>query len=253
MTSEGALCEAIAAAGKILFFTGAGISTPSGIPDFRGPQGVWKKRDPVFYQDFMSSEDSRIDYWEYKLEGWAAFQKATPNAVHDAIALIEKAGKLDLVVTQNVDGLHLLAGTSPSLLVELHGTNGKVECQGCRQEADPAESFEFFQRERAAPRCPCGGYLKPATISFGQELKPEDLEKAFQSAASCDLVLSLGSTLSVEPAASIPLSAAKSGSPYFIVNQGETAHDRVDCLSGRIHGLVEEIFPAAVEKALRQG
>ena len=102
MTSEGALCEAIAAAGKILFFTGAGISTPSGIPDFRGPQGVWKKRDPVFYQDFMSSEDSRIDYWEYKLEGWAAFQKAMPNAVHDAIALIEKAGKLDLVVTQNV-------------------------------------------------------------------------------------------------------------------------------------------------------
>ena len=113
--------------------------------------------------------------------------------------------------------------------------------------------ISFFQRERAAPRCACGGYLKPATISFGQELRREDLEKAFQGASSCDLVLSLGSTLSVEPAASIPLSAAKSGSPYFIVNRGETAHDRVDCLSGRIDGLVEEIFPAAVEKALRQG
>ena len=253
MTSEGDLCEAISAAGEILLFTGAGISTPSGIPDFRGPQGVWKRRDPVFYQDFMSSEDSRIDYWEYKIEGWAAFQEARPNVVHDAIVRIEKAGKLGLVVTQNVDGLHLLAGTSPSLLVELHGTNGKVECQGCRQEADPEESFEFFRREGAAPRCPCGGYLKPATISFGQGLRPEDLEKAFLGASSCDLVLSLGSTLSVEPAASIPLSAAKDGSPYFIVNQGETAHDRISCLSGRVDGLVEEIFPAAVEKALGPG
>ena len=253
MAAEGALCEAISAAGKILFFTGAGISTPSGIPDFRGPQGVWRKRDPVFYQDFMSSEDSRVDYWEYKLEGWAAFQKARPNVVHDAIVRIEKAGKLGLVVTQNVDGLHLLAGTSPSLLVELHGTNGKVECQGCGQEADPEESFESFRREGVAPRCSCGGYLKPATISFGQGLRPEDLERASQGASSCDLILSLGSTLSVEPAASIPLLAAKSGSPYFIVNRGETAHDRIDCLSGRIDGLVEEVLPAAVEKALRQG
>src|SRR2546430_11634362 len=120
-------------AGKdILVFTGAGISTGSGIPDFRGPQGVWTKRKPVYYHEFMASESARIEHWDYKLEGWETFRNARPNAIHDAIVRLEHAGKLLLVVTQNIDGLHSKAGTSQEHLVELHGTNSLVECQNCR-------------------------------------------------------------------------------------------------------------------------
>lgn len=250
LTAESRLSEAIEAAGKILVFTGAGISTPSGIPDFRGPDGVWKKRAPVYYQDFMSSEAARIEYWDYKLEGWAAFQAAEPNPVHAAIASLEAAGKLELVVTQNIDGLHRKAGTSEALLVEIHGTNAKVECQSCGLEADSAGSYRKFKDEGVAPRCACEGFLKPATISFGQGLKAEDLDRSFEAASKCDLVVSLGSTLSVEPAASIPLTAAREGKPYFIVNRGETSHDNLESLAGRLEGAVEEIFPTAVARAL---
>ena len=224
---------ALAAASRILVFSGAGISTPSGIPDFRGPQGVWKKREPVYYQDFMRSEASRVDYWDYKLEGWPAFSAARPNAVHQAVVDLERAGKL--------------------VAVELHGTNALVECQGCGKRTHPRESYEFFERERSCPRCGCGGCLKPATISFGQELNGDDLDRACGAAATCDLVVSLGSTLSVEPAASVPLGAARSGKPYFIVNSGETAHDGLPCVRGRLDGRVEEIFPPAVALALAAG
>lgn len=245
--------DAIAFSERILVFSGAGISTPSGIPDFRGPQGVWKKREPVYYQDFMRSEASRVDYWDYKLEGWPAFSAARPNPVHQAIVDLERAGKLAAVVTQNVDGLHSMAGTSSDKLVEIHGTNALVECQGCGKRTDPRESYEFFDRERSCPRCGCGGCLKPATISFGQSLRRGDLDRAYKAAAACDLVISLGSTLSVEPAASIPFGAARAGNPYFIVNSGGTTHDGEPCVSGRLDGRVEEIFPPAVALALASG
>src|SRR5438105_1810592 len=116
---------------RILLFTGAGISTGSGIPDFRGPEGVWKKRQPVYYHDFMRSEPARIEHWEFKLEGWAGYRDAKPNATHEAIVRLEKAGKVQAVVTQNIDGLHARAGTSPEKLIELHGTNSFIECQTC--------------------------------------------------------------------------------------------------------------------------
>lgn len=122
---------------KILVFTGAGISTGSGIPDFRGPDGVWKRRRPVYYHDFMISEAARIEHWDYKLEGWAAFRDARPNATHQAVVGLEHAGKLLMVVTQNIDGLHSKAGTSRERLVEIHGTNRLVECQSCHQLSDP--------------------------------------------------------------------------------------------------------------------
>src|SRR5215469_17577954 len=112
---------------RMLIFTGAGISTGSGIPDFRGPEGVWKRRQPVYYHDFMRSEAARIEHWDYKLEGWAGFRDARPNAVHFAIAELERAGKVRAVVTQNIDGLHARAGTVPEHLIELHGTNSMVE------------------------------------------------------------------------------------------------------------------------------
>jgi NAD-dependent deacetylase len=193
----------IRAASRVLVFTGAGISTPSGIPDFRGPQGLWTRRQPVHYADFMSSEEARIAYWDQKLEGDEAFRGARPNAVHEAIVRLERAGKVLAVVTQNIDGLHARAGTSPELLVEMHGTNAVVECQTCHDRSDPAPHFERFRRERRSPRCACGGYLKTATVSFGQSLREEDLRRAFAAAAAADLVLALGSTLSVEPAAQV--------------------------------------------------
>lgn len=237
-------------AGKALIFTGAGISTGSGIPDFRGPQGVWKRRQPVYFQDFLTSETARIEHWDYKLEGWDGFRNAQPNAVHRAIVEMEKAGKVLMVVTQNIDGLHTLAGTSAERLVELHGTNLLVECVNCKSRSDPDPHFEFFRTERKPPLCHCGGFLKPATISFGQSLEPQTLERAEQAAATADLVVALGSTLSVYPAASFPLMGAQRGIPYVIINRGETDHDHEPAVTLRIEGDVAEIFPAAVKAAL---
>jgi NAD-dependent deacetylase len=238
------------AAKKALIFTGAGISTGSGIPDFRGPRGVWKRRTPVYYHDFMTSEAARIEHWDYKLEGWEAFRNARPNAVHEAIVQLEKAGKVLMVVTQNIDGLHRLAGTSSERLVELHGTNALVECQSCSNRDEPEAHFDYFRRHRKPPLCACGGFLKPATISFGQNLDPSVLGRAHAAADETDLVVALGSTLSVYPAASIPLVAARRGVPYIIINRGTTEHDHEPSVSWRAEGEVGEIFVRAVAEAL---
>jgi NAD-dependent deacetylase len=235
---------------RMLIFTGAGISTASGIPDFRGPQGVWTRRKPVYYQDFMTSEAARIEHWNYKQEGWAAMTGARPNAVHHAIVKLEKSARVILVVTQNIDGLHTRAGTSPECLVELHGTNSLVECQSCRWRGDPQPHLDFFRVNRRAPLCACGGFLKFATISFGQSLDPTTLERASEAASTADLVVALGSTLSVYPAASLPLLAARRGVPYIIINRGETDHDDEPCVSLRLDGEVGEIFPRAVDAAV---
>jgi len=231
---------------NILIFTGAGISTGSGIPDFRGPQGVWTRRQPVYYQDFMASEEARLEYWDYKLESWEAFCNARPNAVHQAIVDLERAGKLLMLVTQNVDGLHSKAGISAERLVEWHGTNSAIECQSCGRRSAPGFHFEFFQKQRKAPLCECGGFLKPATISFGQNLRQDDIARAVTAAEEADLVIALGSTLSVTPASTIPLLAAERGIPYVIINRGETDHDEHPAVSLRLEGDILEIFPPAV-------
>jgi len=235
---------------NMLVFTGAGISTGSGIPDFRGPEGIWKRRQPVYYDDFMRSEAARVEYWEYKLEGWEAFRNARPNATHQAIVKLELAGKVVSLVTQNIDGLHTKAGTSPQRLVELHGTNSLVECQTCSKRSDPEPHFDAFRKTRRPPACPCGGFLKPATISFGQNLRNEDLERAEAIAKEADLVVVLGSTLSVYPAANIPLIAAGRGAPYVIINRGATKHDSLPEVTLRIEADVEKVFPEAVERSL---
>ena len=226
------------------------MSTASGIPDFRGPNGVWARRRPVYYDEFMASESARVEYWDFKLEGWEHFQQARPNAAHESIAALERAGKVIAVVTQNIDGLHRRAGTSPELLVELHGTDLVVECQSCHATSDPASHIEHFRTTRQPPSCACGGFLKQATISFGQSLRRKDLERATAAAIQADLVLALGSTLSVYPAASIPLLAAERGTPYIIVNQGETEHDGHAAVTLRLEGDVTAIVPPAVDAAL---
>ncbi len=244
------LDELIRCSNSILVFTGAGVSTPSGIPDFRGPQGVWKRRQPVYYHDFMRSEAARIEHWDYKLEGWAAFRDAKPNAIHSSIVGLERAGKVRAVVTQNIDGLHRKAGTSPEKLIELHGTNSLVECQSCGALSDPEPHFREFAKTRKPPLCACGGYLKPATISFGQNLKNEVLERAEEAAHRVDLVLALGSSLSVNPAASIPLLAARLGAVYVIINQGPTDHDGFPEVALRVDRDVLEVLPPAVKLAI---
>ena len=247
---DGRLVALLRAARKVLVFTGAGISTASGIPDFRGPQGVWKRRQPVYYNAFMTSEAARVEYWDQKLEGEEAFRLARPTAVHDATVRLERAGRLLSVVTQNIDGLHARAGTAAGRLVELHGTAAAIECQSCHARSEPAPHFAEFRRTRAAPRCGCGGFLKPATISFGQALREDDLVRAGAAASLCDLVVALGSTLSVEPAASIPLVAAERGVPYVVVNRGATDHDGHARVTLRLDGDVQAIFPPAVDAAL---
>jgi NAD-dependent deacetylase len=244
------LARVLGEAERILLFTGAGISTGSGIRDFRGPQGVWKTRQPVYLEDFLASEPARVEYWDQKLEAWPSFRDARPNAAHRAAVALERAGRLHLVLTQNIDGLHGRAGTSPDRLVEIHGTGSEVECLSCHRRSPPGPHMESFAATRKPPACSCGGFLKPATISFGQGLRTEDLQRAARAAETCDLVVALGSTLSVHPAASFPLAAAERGVPYAIVNRGATEHDAHPAVTLRLEGDVVEIFPAAVDEAL---
>jgi NAD-dependent deacetylase len=237
---------------RILLFTGAGISTGSGIRDFRGPQGVWRTRQPVYLDAFMASEAARVEYWDQKLEAWPSFREARPNAAHAAAVDLERADRLLLLLTQNIDGLHGRAGISPERLVEIHGTNSEVECLSCGQRTEPGPHMETFAETRRTPVCVCGGFLKMATISFGQNLRPDDLHRAARAAEACDLVVALGSSLSVHPAASFPLAAAERGVPYVIVNRGPTDQDSHPAVTLRLEGDVVEIFPPAVEAALGQ-
>jgi len=246
------LVRLMAGADRILVFTGAGISTGSGIPDFRGPDGVWKTRQPVFYQDFMTSDAARIEHWQYKLDSFEAFRGAEPTEVHRAISRLEPAGKLFRVVTQNIDGLHQKAGTSRERVIELHGTNSEVECQTCYRRSDPEMHFESFRKTGSVPTCEkCDGFLKLGTISFGQNLRRADIVAAEEAGAEADMVLALGTTLSVYPAASIPLAAAERGVPYVILNRGPTEHDAHPCVTLRLDGDVEALFPPVVDAVLR--
>ena len=245
MASVESLSALLAKARRILVFTGAGISTSSNIPDFRGPNGVYKRRSPVYFQDFVASSEARREYWEFKLEGYRQFRDAKPNAAHHAIVELEKAGRVGLVVTQNVDGLHQLAGTSRDRLVELHGTNAEIECIDCSWHEPPERCMTEFEKTREPPRCPkCDGLMKPAVVMFGQALRSADLEQAREASELSDLVLALGSSLTVTPAADIPLFGVRRGAPYVIINQGETPHDELAML--RFDADVSELLPKAV-------
>ena len=194
----------------------------------------------------MTSEAARIEHWDYKFEAWESFRDAQPNDVHRAIVRLEEAGKVRLVVTQNIDGLHTLAGTPPERLVELHGTNSLIECQSCQGAERSAAALRFFRAQRRPPLCACGGFLKPATISFGQSLRPNELERAQAAALEADLVVALGSTLSVYPAASFPLLAARARrSLRHHQSRRDRARRRAMRRHSALEGEVSEIFPEA--------
>lgn len=244
------LVRALTNAHHILIFTGAGISTGSGIPDYRGPQGLWKTRKPIDFHDFMADESKRREYWQQKSEDWVSFAEAEPTPAHKAICSLAEAGKLEACATQNIDGLHAMAGLSTNHLIELHGSNRLVECMSCGR-FEPAEPFYLsYKPDTPCPLCACGGFWKPAVISFGQSLREKGLEKAQKATLACDLVIALGSTLSVTPAATFPIFAARNGVPYHIINQGPTHHDGMPMVAGRIEADVQAVFPEAVQQAL---
>ena len=239
------LAAVVRAAERVLVFTGAGMSTASGIPDFRGPGGLWTRRRPVMFQDFVASEEARRAHWQYKAEGHREFAQARPNAAHHALAALERLGKLDALVTQNVDGLHQDAGHDRARIIELHGTNRAVECLSCGVRSAPEPALAQFQATGSCPRCAaCGGVLKTATVSFGQPMPQAELQRAFRAAGRADLVLAIGSTLEVRPAADVPLRAAQHGARYAVVNRGPTAHDALADL--RLEGDVTVILPALI-------
>jgi len=239
------LAALLTQASRVLAFTGAGISTRSNIPDFRGPDGEWKHRTPASLQDFVASDAVRREYWAWKLDGYIGFRDALPNAAHEALVTLEHLSKLEAVVTQNVDGLHRMAGTSPERLVELHGTNAEAECLVCSARTPISRALERFESRGEPPRCDhCGGVMKPAVVMFGQSLDAATFQRAQAHARNADLAISLGSSLLVTPASHIPLIAARNQMPYVIVNQGATPHDPVASLV--IEGDVSDVLPSAV-------
>lgn len=222
------LAGLVSQANRIVIFTGAGISTESGIPDFRGPGGVWEKFDPneFNFDRFLSSAESRKKYWLRSMSFYQGIAEAQPNQAHLAVTDLEKMNKLSGIITQNVDGLHQKAGTSEEKVIELHGTSHFVDCLSCGLRKTRAEFQPQVSPEGVAPDCEkCGGIMKPATISFGQNLKPETLEKASAHTEACDLFLVIGSSLVVYPAAGFPVMAARKNVPLAIINLQETPHD----------------------------
>jgi NAD-dependent deacetylase len=210
----------------VVFFTGAGISTESGVPDFRSPGGVWTRYQPVYFQDFISDEAARVRHWKLKKETYALYKNVKPNIAHIAIADFERRGKLLGLITQNVDGLHSIAGVSKEKLIELHGTDRRVSCLDCQKDFLAAAIYESLGDEFTAPTCDvCGGFLKSATISFGQSTPVEAMKQAQAWSERAEVFMVLGSSLQVQPAASFPVIAKRRASLLAIVNRDETPLD----------------------------
>jgi len=234
----------LAAAQRVLVVTGAGVSTDSGIPDFRGPNGVWKTRDPALWtiDRYLADPAVRRERWRERLT--SPVELAQPGAAHRALARLERTGRLLLLVTQNIDGLHGIAGSER--VVEIHGTTRQVACLSCGRRLPVATVLDRVREGDDDPRCElCGGLLKTATISFGQALVEEELERSFAAARACDLCLAVGSTLSVWPAAGVPMEAVRSGAPLVIINDGATDLDQA--ASVRICGRVGPVLETLVD------
>jgi NAD-dependent deacetylase len=228
---------------RILVFSGAGLSTESGIPDFRSPGGVWSKYDPSeFYFDrILSDERARASYWKMSTESYEAMKDAVPNRAHLAVKALEDMGKLLAVVTQNIDHLHQRAGNSPDKIIEIHGTAFSVSCLKCGKIYDRDEIHDRIKSGVTIPYCDdCSGVLKPDTVSFGQAMPEDKMARAFALARECDLCMVLGSSLVVYPAASVPKVAVESGAKLMIINRDETPFDSLADVV--IHGSLSKVL-----------
>jgi NAD-dependent deacetylase len=226
-------------------FSGAGISTESGIPDFRSPGGIWSKVKPVQFQDFLTSEDKRREYWRQKFVFDKDMQKARPNAGHLAVAKLIAQGRASCVITQNIDGLHQASGIPDEQVIELHGNTTYAACLDCGQRHDLPPIREAFLTDGSLPVCDhCGGLVKTATISFGQAMPAEAMQRAERETLACDLILAVGSSLVVYPAAGFPALAKHNGARLIIINRDPTPLDEAADLV--LHSEIGPTLSAAI-------
>jgi NAD-dependent deacetylase len=230
---------------RVVALTGAGMSTDSGIPDFRGPQGVWTKNPRAerlsTLQHYMADPDVRAEVWKGRLENpvWSA----RPSPGHEVLAELERSGHLHTLITQNIDGLHQIAGSSPERLIEIHGTMREVVCMNCGERSAAEITLDRVRNGERDPECrTCGGILKSATISFGQQLVENDLRRSESAAATCDVFLAIGTSLVVYPVAALPQIALDGGARLVIVNGEPTPYDRV--ADAVLHGRIGAVLPA---------
>lgn len=235
-------------AASVVVLTGAGLSTASGIPDFRSPGGRWESYQPVLIQDFLAHERSREDYWRYKGETWEVIQAAAPNAAHAALTALARAGRVELLVTQNVDGLHERSGFPEERLVNIHGTDSRVMCVACGAREPREMAQRQWEAGTAVPCCPCGGAWKPDTISFGQQLISEDLERAFEAAGRAALLVAAGTSLVVSPINQMFDLAQRAGAQTAILTRSETPYDAH--ASFRFDDALAEILPRVAARVL---
>lgn len=228
---------------RIVALTGAGISTESGIPDFRSPGGLWTRGiKPITYQDFVASEEARLEDWRRRFRMNADFAAATPNAGHLGLARLAREGRLLALITQNIDGLHQRAGAPSDAVIEIHGNSTRGRCLDCRASMSLEEVRAIMDRTGASPRCECGGLVKAAIISFGERVPEDDMNRATEFAERADLFLAIGSSLQVQPAATLPVVAKRAGATFAVINRDATQLDRIADFA--IHTPIGSFFSA---------
>lgn len=216
----------VSRARRIVAFCGAGISTESGLADFRSIGGLWDRYRIVTFQEFLASHENRVEYWSMRRELIPALLNARPNPAHHALAKLEAEGRLDQLITQNIDGLHQAAGSTR--VIELHGTNMTASCLTCGRQWPIAEIQQRLESGDLDPHCAeCQGLIKPDTVSFGQSMPADAMDKAYVAASGCDLLLMIGSSLQVQPANQFPLLAYQSGASLIFINRTPTPYDHL--------------------------
>ena len=236
---------------RIVVFTGAGVSTESGIPDFRSPGGIWERFDPneFLFDKFLASEKVREKYWQFHTEVYYTILKAKPNPAHLACVTLDQMGKLDCVITQNIDNLHQNAGLPQEKVIELHGNALRVTCLTCKKEYDRKEIQRRVETGEGAPQCACKGLLKPATIAFGQPMPFKEMKEAETRSAGAEVFLAIGSSLVVYPAAYMPLYAKQAGAKLAIINLAPTPYDhQADVVVQEKAGVAMEMILEGVKK-----
>ncbi len=225
--------EMIETSRQCVVFTGAGISTESGIPDFRSPTGLWKNNMPIDFRDFVASKEARVEAWRRKFALEDKFLAATPTRGHKAVAHLIETGRASHVITQNIDNLHQASGIDGNRIIELHGNGTYATCLSCHQRHEMQWIGEVFKASGSPPDCTrCGGIVKSATISFGQSMPEQKMREAEAAALACDLFIVLGSSLVVYPAAGFPVIAKRNGARLIIINQEKTELDTIADLVG---------------------
>lgn len=231
-------------------FTGAGISTESGIPDYRSQGGLWDKFKPVYFDEFMSSEPARIEYWRQRLEMEKSLKHTKPNIGHYALAKLVREGILESIITQNIDGLHQASGIPQEKVIELHGNSRRIRCMSCSSLITWDQATDRIESGDLAPECDCGGYFKPDTVSFGQSMPENETRKAAQLSDKSRVFIAVGSTLLVQPAASMPEYAKSAGAFLSIINLSDTPLDyRADVIIREKAGPVLDTLAEKVLKA----